>query len=293
MQEDGFEPVVAGPEKRRYHMVMHEIPPDWDGYVTREWEGYTLPADIAFKDVKPEEYVGIFFSGGRAPEYLRYDKDLLRITRHFFEVSKPVACVCHGIEILTAADCIQGRTVTTVAKCAMDALQGGATYVDEPLVVSRALTADEAYRLSREEPLSGAARTGAGNLVMVYLGAESETLVYKLVTARVIDRVALGEPDEPVVQLVCEDLGEILHERTFTKEYTSATLISSIVDDVMDQSGGEFYQDKDTTNRSIVNKFNEEGVWALLEKLAETATCLLYTSPSPRDLSTSRMPSSA
>jgi len=40
----------------------------------------------------------------------------------------------------------------------------------------------------------------------------------------------------------------------------------------MDQSGGEFYQDKDTTNRSIVNKFNEEGVWALLEKLAETAT---------------------
>jgi len=145
-------------------------------------------------------------------------------------------------------------------------------YLDEPLVVSRALTADEAYMLSRQEPLSGAARAGAGNLVMVYLGAESETLVYKLVTARVIDRVALGEPDEPVVQLVCEDLGEILHERTFTKEYTSATLISTIVDDVMDQAGGEFYQDKDTTNRSIVNKFNEEGVWALLEKLAETAT---------------------
>jgi len=145
-------------------------------------------------------------------------------------------------------------------------------YLDEPLVSSRALTADEAYRISRHEPLSGAARAGAGNIVMVYLGDESETLVYKLITARVIDRVALGEPDEPVVQLVCEDLGEVLHERTFTKEYTSATQISTVVDDLMDQSGGEFYQDKDTTNRSIVNKFNEEGVWALLEKLAETAT---------------------
>jgi len=145
-------------------------------------------------------------------------------------------------------------------------------YLDEALVVSRALTVDEAYSLSQYEPLSGAARVGAGNIVMVYLGAEPETLVYKLVTARVIDRVALGEPDEPVVQLVCEDLGEILHERTFTKEYTSPTQISSIVDDVMDQSGTEFYQDKDTTNRSIVNKFNAEGVWALLEKLAETAT---------------------
>jgi len=145
-------------------------------------------------------------------------------------------------------------------------------YVDEPIVVSRALIAEEAYRLYVEEPLSGAARASSGNIVMVYLGAESETLVYKLITARVIDRVALGEPDEPVVQLVCEDLGEILHERTFTKEYTSATQISSIVDDVMDQSGTEFYQDKDTTNRSIVNKFNAEGTWALLEKLAETAT---------------------
>jgi len=145
-------------------------------------------------------------------------------------------------------------------------------YVDEALVVSRALTVDEAYGLSHYEPLSGAARVGAGNIVMVYLSAESETLVYKLVTARVIDRVALGEPDEPVVQLVCEDLGEILHERTFTKEYVSATQISAIVDDVMDQSGTDFYQDKDTTNRAIVNKFNAEGAWALLEKLAETAT---------------------
>ena len=30
-----------------------------------------------------------------------------------------------------------------------------------------------------------------------------------------------------------------------------------------------------------------------LSDLVETNTCLLYTSPSPRDLSTSRMPSSA
>lgn len=77
----------------------------------------------------------MFISGGRAPEYLRYDKDLLRITRHFFAANKPVASVCHGIEILTAADVIQGRTVTTVAKCELDALQGGAKYVNKRVVV--------------------------------------------------------------------------------------------------------------------------------------------------------------
>jgi protease I len=131
--EDGFDIVVAAPEKRLYHMVMHEKPPGWD--ITRESAGYHLPSDIAFRDVKPEEYAGIFLSGGRAPEYLRYDQDLLRITRHFFEKNKPVGCVCHGIEIIAAADCIRGKTLTTIAKCALDATMMGATYVDKACVV--------------------------------------------------------------------------------------------------------------------------------------------------------------
>lgn len=131
--EDGFEVVVAAPEKRLYHMVMHEKPPGWD--ITRESAGYHLQSDIAFRDVKPEEYAGIFLSGGRAPEYIRYDQDLLRITRHFFEKNKPVGCVCHGIEIIAAADCIRGRTLTTIAKCELDATMMGAKYIDQACVV--------------------------------------------------------------------------------------------------------------------------------------------------------------
>src|SRR5688500_9762208 len=137
LPEDGFEVVVTGPQARLYHMVLHEIPPDsaipWD--ITRESPGYHLRASVAFKDVQPAEYAGLFVSSGRAPACLRYDEDLLRITHHFVETGKPVASVCHGIEILTAADCIRGRRVTTVAKCALDAAQGGATYVNEPCVV--------------------------------------------------------------------------------------------------------------------------------------------------------------
>lgn len=145
LQEDGFEPVVAGPEKRRYHMVMHEIPPDWDGFVTREFEGYTLQADIAFKDVKPEEYVGIFFSGGRAPEYIRYDEDLVRITRHFFETNKPIACVCHGVEIPAYAGCVKGRRMATVLKCRFDLEVCGGTFVNEPCVVDGNLVSGRTY----------------------------------------------------------------------------------------------------------------------------------------------------
>ncbi len=137
LPEDGFEAVTAGPEARLYHSVLHEIPPDssvpWD--ITQERPGYFIKAEIAFRDVNPDDYAGMFISGGRAPEYLRYDQDLLRITRAIAEAGKPIAVVCHGIEIVTAADVIRGRTVTTVAKCAMDAQQGGAEYVDRELVI--------------------------------------------------------------------------------------------------------------------------------------------------------------
>ena len=137
LQEDGYEVVVAGPEARLYHTVLHEIPPDssipWD--ITQERPGYFIKAEVAFADVRSEDYVGMFVSGGRAPEYIRYDKDLLRVTSEMATAGKPIAGVCHGIEILTAANVIQGKTVTTVAKCALDAEQGGANYVDQEVVL--------------------------------------------------------------------------------------------------------------------------------------------------------------
>lgn len=125
---------VAGPEKRAYHLVLHERPAGWD--ITEERPGYHLAADVAFRDVDPAAYTGLVISGGRAPEYLRYDADLLRITRVFFAAGKPVASVCHGIEIVAAADVIRGREVTTVAKCRLDAEFAGATFLDHEAVVS-------------------------------------------------------------------------------------------------------------------------------------------------------------
>jgi protease I len=137
LPEDGFEVVVAGPKARLYHGVMHEIPPEeaipWD--ITREQPAYHVRATVAFREVVAEEYAGLFLSGGRAPEYLRYDADLLRITRHFFETGKPVAVVCHGVEIVAAAGVLAGRTMTTVAKCALDITQVGGRYVDQACFV--------------------------------------------------------------------------------------------------------------------------------------------------------------
>ena len=150
LPEDGYEVVTAGPEARLYHTVMHEIPPNsdvpWD--ITQERPGYHLKAAMAFADLDPDDFSGAFISGGRAPEYLRYDKNLCRCLQLI--AGKPIACLCHGIELLTAANCLQGKRVTTVPKCAMDAEQGGAIYVNQDVVLDGQLVTGRGYAENTE-----------------------------------------------------------------------------------------------------------------------------------------------
>jgi len=129
---EDYKVVVAAPEVDSYHLVMHELTPGWD--ITQEHQGYRIESDIAFKDVNPDEYVALVLPGGRAPEYLRYDENLIRITKDFFAKNKPVASICHGIEILGTADVIRGKMVTTIPKCRFDATICGAIYLDKPVV---------------------------------------------------------------------------------------------------------------------------------------------------------------
>jgi protease I len=91
---------------------------------------------VAFRDIETDDYVALVLPGGRAPEYLRYDSDLMRITKDFFAREKPVASICHGIEILATADVIRGRQVTTIGKCRFDAQVCGAEYKETPVVRS-------------------------------------------------------------------------------------------------------------------------------------------------------------
>lgn len=166
LQEAGFQPVVAGPEKRRYNMVLHEIGPNWD--ITREFEGYKIDADIAFRDVVPEEYLGIFFSGGRAPEYIRYDEDLVAMTRHFFDANKPVGCVCHGVEIPAYAGCVKGRRMATVPKCKFDLEVCGGIFVDAGCVVDGNLVSGRTYHDHGQY---------MGHWIRMLIGAREEQLV--------------------------------------------------------------------------------------------------------------------
>ena len=134
---------MIAPEKRLYQMVMHEVRLGWT--ITKEWEGYQTQADLAFSEVNPEEYLGILYSGGRAPEYIREDEDLIKITQWFFDNNKPIASVCHAMEIPARADRVKGRRMATVAKCQFDLETCGGIYVNEPCVIDADLVSGRTY----------------------------------------------------------------------------------------------------------------------------------------------------
>ena len=110
-----------------------------------EKPGHDFALNATFAEVDPADYDALVIPGGRAPEYLRYDEDLVRITRHFFATNKPIACVCHGVEIPAYADCVRGRRMATVPKCRFDLEVRGGTFVDAACVVDGNVVSGRTY----------------------------------------------------------------------------------------------------------------------------------------------------
>lgn len=95
-----------------------------------ESPGHDFRLNADFGDVDPSDYDALLIPGGRAPEYLRLDDRLLAVVRHFFEEDKPVAAVCHGVQILTAAGVVEGRTMTGYPACGPEVRAAGGDWRD-------------------------------------------------------------------------------------------------------------------------------------------------------------------
>lgn len=108
--EEGMRPVVASTKARRLQMVAHLMHPDWETYI--EIPGYNINATLPFKKVKTKDFDAIMIIGGRAPEYLRHDQKLLEIVRDMHAAGKWIFSIYHGIQVLVAADILEGKRVT-------------------------------------------------------------------------------------------------------------------------------------------------------------------------------------
>jgi protease I len=112
---------------------------DFEGDQTySEKPGHNFVLNATFADIKPEDYDALVIPGGRSPEYLRLNKQVLEIVRYFDSADKPIAAVCHGPQILAAARVIAGKRVNAYPACAPEVELAGATFV--PLQVTEALT---------------------------------------------------------------------------------------------------------------------------------------------------------
>lgn len=95
-----------------------------------EKPGHNFTLNANFEDVDPADYDALVVPGGRAPEYLRLNDRVLQMTRHFFEENKPVASICHGLQILSAAGVVEGKRLTAYPACGPEMKAAGAEYVE-------------------------------------------------------------------------------------------------------------------------------------------------------------------
>jgi deglycase len=118
------------PGKRSGEKVRTAIH-DFEGDQTyTEKRGHDFVLNATFDEVWPERYDALVIAGGRAPEYLRLNERVLGLVRHFMTGDKPVGAICHGAQILTAADVVRGRKVSAYPAVAPEVRLAGATYAD-------------------------------------------------------------------------------------------------------------------------------------------------------------------
>lgn len=102
---------------------------DFEGDQTyTEKPGHRFALNATFAEVRPADYDALVVPGGRAPEYLRLDPDVLKVVRHFFEANKPVASICHGAQLLAAAGVLKGRTCNAYPAVGPEVTACGGTY---------------------------------------------------------------------------------------------------------------------------------------------------------------------
>jgi protease I len=112
---------------------------DFEGDQTySEKRGHDFTLNASFREVDAADYDALVVPGGRAPEYLRLDEDVLETVRHFFRERKPVAAICHGIQLLAAAGVVADRKVTGYPACGPEARAAGADWVE--VEMDRAVT---------------------------------------------------------------------------------------------------------------------------------------------------------
>lgn len=119
---------------------------DFEGDQTySEKRGHDFTLNQSFAKVDAKSYDALVVPGGRAPEYLRLDANVIAIVRAFALANKPLAAICHGLQLLAAADVLRGRRCTAYPACGPEVTLAGGKFVavgwEEAIVDGNLVTA--------------------------------------------------------------------------------------------------------------------------------------------------------
>lgn len=122
-QVDAVCPGKKSGEKVR--TAIHDFEGD-QTYSEKPGHGFTLTA--TFDKIRPENYDALVIPGGRAPEYLRMNEKVVAAVQHFANANKPIAAICHGAQLLAAANVIAGKTISAYPAVKAEVLLAGAKW---------------------------------------------------------------------------------------------------------------------------------------------------------------------
>lgn len=138
LQACGHQVDAVCPGKAKGQTVRTAIH-DFEGDQTySEKPGHNFALNASYDEVNVADYDALVVPGGRAPEYLRLNDDVLARVRHFFDAGKPVAAICHGPQLLAAAGVLKGRRVSAYPACAPEVAASGGSFAD--IAVTDAVT---------------------------------------------------------------------------------------------------------------------------------------------------------
>jgi len=107
---------------------------DFEGEQTySEKPGHNFALNFDFAQVKAEDYDALVVPGGRSPEYLRLNPQVVALVQAFDKAAKPIAAVCHGAQLLAAAGILKGRECSAYPACGPDVTMAGGQYIDIPV----------------------------------------------------------------------------------------------------------------------------------------------------------------
>ena len=121
------------PDKRSGETVRTAVH-DFEGDQTyTEKPGHNFTLNATFADINPEKYDALVIPGGRAPEYIRLNSTVLALVQAFDRAKKPIAAICHGAQVLAAADVVRGKRCSAYPACAPEVQAAGGNYVEIPV----------------------------------------------------------------------------------------------------------------------------------------------------------------